>query len=75
LADANKDVETLAAKLEYELSALESKVEDVENGVADFERLVRQIEVRAEDLDADSEARVTWLGWSLRKVNRGVIRF
>ena len=75
LADANKDVETLAAKLEYELSALESKVEDVENGVADFERLVRQIEVRAEDLDADSEARVTWLGWFLRKVNRGVIRF
>ena len=75
LADANKDVETLAAKLEYELNALESKVEDVENGVADFERLVRQIEVRAEDLDADSEARVTWLGWSLRKVNRGVIRF
>lgn len=75
LIEANKDVETLGAKLEYELSALESKVDDVENGVAEFERQVRQIEIRAADLDADSEARVTWVGWFCRKVNRGVIRF
>ncbi|KAK4690619.1 hypothetical protein P7C71_g6214, partial [Lecanoromycetidae sp. Uapishka_2] len=75
LTEANKDVETLGAKLEYELSALESKVEDVENGVADFERQVRQIELRTDDLDTDSEIRMTWLGWFLRKLNRAVVRF
>lgn len=75
LAEANKDIETLGAKLEYELSALESKVEDVENGVSEFDRQVRQIEMRAGDLDIDSEASLTWLGWFSRKFKRGVIRF
>ncbi|KAL2056652.1 hypothetical protein ABVK25_003046 [Lepraria finkii] len=68
LTEAIKDVETLGAKLEYELSALESKVEDVENGVAEFERQVTQIEMRAGELDSEKEATVTWTGWILRKV-------
>ncbi|KAK3167972.1 hypothetical protein OEA41_004418 [Lepraria neglecta] len=68
LTEAIKDVETLGAKLEYELSALESKVEDVENGVAEFERQVIQIEMRAGELDSEKEATVTWTGWFLRKV-------
>ncbi len=69
LTDAVKELETLSAKLDYELSALESKVEDVESGVADFERKVLQVEARAEELDEPGEARVSWIGWFLRMVN------
>ena len=69
LSKAVKDLETLGAKLDYELSALESKVEDVENGVRDFERLVLQIEARAEELDEAGEAKTSWLGWLFGMVN------
>ena len=69
LTDAVKDLETLGAKMDYELSALESKVEDVENGVRDFERLVLQVEARAEELDEPREAKISWLGWFLGMVN------
>ena len=72
LTEVIKDVETLSAKLEYELSALDSKVEDVENGVAEFERQVIQIEMRAGELDSDKEARMTWTEWLSRKV--GVVQ-
>ena len=69
LTEAVKDLEILGAKLDYELSALESKVEDVENGVADFERKVLQVEAKAEELDDTGEVEVSWLGWFLRVVN------
>lgn len=69
LTETVKDLETLGAKLEYELSALEYKVKDVENGVADFERQVLHIETRAEELDEPGEAKVSWAGWFLRMVN------
>ena len=69
LTEAVKDLEILGAKLDYELSALESKVEDVENGVADFERKVLQVEAKAEELDDTGEVDVSWLGWFLRVVN------
>ncbi len=61
LTDCLKDVETLAAKLEYELNALQSKIEDMENGVADFERQVEQLEIRAEELNAKKQD--SWLSW------------
>ena len=69
LTEAVKDLEILGAKLDYELSALESKVEDVESGVADFERKVLQVEAKAEGLDDTGEVKVSWLGWFLRMVN------
>ena len=69
LTAMTKDLENSGAKLEYELSALEWKVEDVENGVADFERQVMQIEARAGELDEPSEAKVSWIGWFLRMVH------
>ncbi|MCJ1452071.1 hypothetical protein MMC28_002412 [Mycoblastus sanguinarius] len=75
LTETVKNVETLGAKLEYELSALESKVEDVENGVIEFERQVLQIETRVEELDDHREAHVTWVGWFLRKINMGYFQF
>ena len=65
LTDAIKDVETLDAKLEYELQALQSKVEDVENGVDEFERHVVELEVKAAELDEAKEERVSWARWLL----------
>ena len=59
LTECLKDVETLGAKLEYELNALQSKVEDMENGVADFERQVEQLENRAEELNEEKQE--SWL--------------
>ena len=63
LADAIKDVETLDAKLEYELQALQSKVEDVENGIDELERHILQVEAKAAELDEGNEERVSWFRW------------
>ena len=49
LTEANKDIETLGAKLEYELSALQDKIEDVEDGVDDFERQISLLEARVRE--------------------------
>lgn len=69
LTETVRDLEIVGAKLDYELSALESKVEDVENEVADFERKVLQIEARTEELDEPGKAKVSWLGWFLSMAN------
>ena len=69
LTEAVKELEILGAKLDYELSALESKVEDVESGVADFERKVLQVEAKAEELDEMGEVKISWLGWFMKMVN------
>lgn len=65
LADSIKDIETLSAKLEYELSALNSKVEDVDNGITEFGRQVLQLESRAEMLLEASNDEKGWLWWAL----------
>ncbi|KAI4092625.1 MAG: hypothetical protein LQ339_007873 [Xanthoria mediterranea] len=64
--DAVKDVETLGAKIEYELATLESKVEDVENAVEEFERQVLLVEARAAELHVEDGASSSWLWWPLR---------
>lgn len=69
LTEAVKDLENLGAKLEYEISTLESKVEEAENGVADFERQVLHIEARAGELDEPGEANISWAGWFMRMLN------
>ena len=66
LEDAVKDIETLGAKLEYELDTLESKVEDLENAVSEFERQVKQVEGRAAELQTRNAANRSWLLWFLR---------
>ena len=66
LTEAIKDVEVLGAKLEYELSALQSKVEDAEDGVAEFERQVQEIELRAQELEDEKTAKDPWLWWLLK---------
>ncbi|OIW24024.1 hypothetical protein CONLIGDRAFT_692970 [Coniochaeta ligniaria NRRL 30616] len=65
LAEAVKDVEVLVAKLEYEINALVSKVQDVEDGVSQFEKQVEDVEARAAELKAVLETE-SWLHWAVR---------
>ncbi|KAL2821388.1 hypothetical protein BDW59DRAFT_150235 [Aspergillus cavernicola] len=68
LTENMKRVEMLGAKLDYELHALESKVEDVETGLGDFERHVDDIELRIKALIRGEEEKqnCSWLSWLSR---------
>ena len=68
LGERVRDLDTLGAKLEYELSALEGKVEDVENGVREFERQVQLVEIMAQELDNEDLGEGSWTGWVLGKL-------
>jgi len=63
--EAVRDIEVLAAKLEYEINALVSKVQDVEEGVQQFELQVVDVEKRAEELKVQLETE-SWLHWFVR---------
>jgi hypothetical protein len=60
-----KDVEVLGAKLDYEINALVSKVEDVEDGVAHLERQIEDIEGQAMLFEAQLK-KESWLHWAMR---------
>jgi len=62
-----KDIDVLVAKLEYEINALVSKVDDVEDGVTQFERQVDDLEIRADEM-AQEMKRESWLHWAVRNV-------
>lgn len=53
LEEAGKEIETLAAKLEYEINGLKGKVEDVTAGVGDFKTSVARVEERVRELEKD----------------------
>ncbi|KAI1081980.1 hypothetical protein F5B20DRAFT_533971 [Whalleya microplaca] len=65
ITEALKEVEVLAAKLEYEINALVSRVQDVEDGAAQFEIQVDDMERRAEELKIQLETE-SWLHWAVR---------
>ncbi|TPX09512.1 uncharacterized protein E0L32_009255 [Thyridium curvatum] len=65
VTEAVKDVEVLAAKLEYEVNALASKAAEVEDGVRQFEAQVEIVELRAEELKAQLETE-SWVHWFVR---------
>lgn len=69
MQDALKDVEVLGAKLEYEINALRSKVEDVEDGVAEYERQVLGVEDRVRALEQEARSREGWIHWVVRMVS------
>ncbi|EME83182.1 uncharacterized protein MYCFIDRAFT_136754 [Pseudocercospora fijiensis CIRAD86] len=54
LEEGVKEIETLAAKLEYEIGGLRGKVEDVEAGVSDFEKSVGRVEGRVMELEKEA---------------------
>jgi hypothetical protein len=62
LGEAGKELETLAAKLEYEINGLKGRVEEVQAGVGDFERSVRRVEERVGELEKD-EKKAAERGW------------
>ncbi|OAX81918.1 hypothetical protein ACJ72_03737 [Emergomyces africanus] len=65
LAEGAKKVELLGAKLDYELSALQSRIEEVEDGLNDYERHIVGIENRVRHLvqDEKRKARQSWFDW------------
>ncbi|GME24840.1 Sin3 complex subunit [Neofusicoccum parvum] len=66
LQESIKDIETLGAKLEYEVNALRGKVEDVEDGVTEFERQVLVVEDMVQMLEDECQPKEGWLGWIYR---------
>jgi hypothetical protein len=78
LSDAVKEVETLKAKLEYEIQALQSKVEDVEGAVSEFEGQVKWTEGRVTELirskggggGGEERRREGWVAWGYGLVLR-----
>lgn len=67
LSDGVKRVELLGAKLDYELHVLESKVEDMEEGLTDFERHIVNVETRIKALlQGEEEHSISWLTWLRR---------
>lgn len=66
LTEALKEIEVLGAKLEYEINALRGKVEDVEDGVTEFERQVQAVEDRVGELEYDMRPKEGWLHWIVR---------
>ena len=65
LSESVRDIEVLVARLEYEMSALVSKVEDVEEGALAYERQVEDVEARAEELREQLETE-SWVHWFVR---------
>jgi len=66
LNEGVRRVDVLGAKLDYELNALESRIEDVEDGVADFEKSIVEIESRIDDLvsQGPTSGSRSWFRWT-----------
>lgn len=73
LQDDIKHVEMLGAKLDYELNVLQSRVEEVEGGVEEFERHVVQIETRVKDLvdEEKTSSSTSWFQWGAKFIGGG----
>ncbi|KAI1414006.1 hypothetical protein F5Y13DRAFT_159541 [Hypoxylon sp. FL1857] len=65
ITEALGEVGVQVAKLEYEINALVSRVQDVEEGVAQFEKQVDDVEQRAEEVKTQLETE-SWLHWAVR---------
>jgi len=65
LTEASGNLKNLLNRLEYELAMLSSRVQDVEDGVVNFETQVEDMERRADELKAELETE-TWLHWAVR---------
>lgn len=68
LTDNVKRVELLGAKLDYELNVLESKVEDMEEGLTDYERHIVNVETRVKGLlkGEEEQSSISWMEWIRR---------
>jgi chromosome segregation ATPase len=71
LEEATKQIEQLGAKLEYEINGLRGKVEDVEEGVAEFKRQVVMVEDRVLELEMAMQPKEGWIQWLSRLTGIG----
>lgn len=60
LGEAGRELETLAARMDYEIEGLKGKIEDVEANVQDFEHSVGVVEGRVKELE---EGEAHGAGW------------
>ncbi|KAI1752820.1 hypothetical protein F4782DRAFT_500159 [Xylaria castorea] len=67
LTEALNHIEGEAAKLEYEITALLSRVQEVEDSATQFEIQVEEVEQRADELKMHLE-KESWLHWAVRTV-------
>lgn len=61
LTEGLRKVEVLGQKLDYEVNALQSRIQEVEDGLAEFERNVTDIEGRVRELVDEDSGRSSWL--------------
>lgn len=61
-----RELSNMSDKLEYEISALRGKVEDVEDVLTEFERQVEYVESRTGELESTLGERETWSHWFCR---------
>ena len=61
LTDGLRKVEVLGQKLDYEVNALQSRIQEVEDGLTEFERNVVEIEARVRELVDEDAGRSSWL--------------
>ncbi|KAF1914097.1 hypothetical protein BDU57DRAFT_518875 [Ampelomyces quisqualis] len=65
-----RELGNIGDKLDYEISALRSKVEDVEDALGEFQRQVESVESQAEELDKVLGMREGWLYRAIRLTTR-----
>ena len=61
-----RELGNVSDKLDYEISALKGKVEDVEDVLGEFERQVKFVEHRVDELDRVLGEREGWWHWLIR---------
>ena len=61
-----RELSNMSDKLEYEISALRGKVEDVEDVLSEFERQVEYVESRTGELETTLGERESWAHWFWR---------
>ncbi|PVI08367.1 hypothetical protein DM02DRAFT_607789 [Periconia macrospinosa] len=68
LTDALRELTNVGDKLEYEIGGLRSRVDDVEDGVVELERLVVDVEERVRELESvlGGTEREGWVRWMVR---------
>ncbi|WEW58305.1 hypothetical protein PRK78_003773 [Emydomyces testavorans] len=72
LAERTKKLEILGAKLDYELNSLQSRVEEVENGLVDYEHHIKGLESRVRQVVKDEKKSGTsWVQWGRQLLSRG----
>ena len=61
LTEGLRKVEVLGQKLDYEVNSLQSRIQEVEDGLTEFDRNVTDIEARVRELVDEDAGRSSWL--------------